>query len=344
MKTDHENRDMKILSPLRCVSEVGPLQEAGADEFYCGVAPPGWKKKFGSAWSNRRHPDSAGVLNEQALRKIITAAGSIPVHVALNSPHYPPGAVQMLAEFGDRLLQDTGISALIVADMDLLLALIEAGHAAKLHLSSLATSSNAASSRFFKGLGISRIILPRHLTLAEIGQCVIEGMEFEAFLINDGCVFEEGLCATTHDAGTFCLADGDELKDLPPGLLDQYAFWKWTQNNCGCSTSKGFPLGPCGLCAIPGLQTAGVRSLKVVGREASLERKYASVRLAAMARNIARNGGSAQSIKEATIALRGAASLCHEAHACYYPDVWKDKEAGGSGEKPARRLKLRLAN
>jgi putative protease len=331
---------MKILAPLRSVSEVGPLQAAGADEFYCGLAPPGWKKKFGSAWPNRRHPDSAGVLNEQALREIIKAAGSMPVHVALNSPHYPPGALEMLAGFGDRLLQDMGVKALIVADMDLLLALLEAGHAAHLHLSSLATSSNAASSRFFKALGISRIILPRHLTLAEIDQCVIDEMEFEAFLMNDGCVFEEGLCATTHDAGTFCLADGDGLKDMPPGLLDRYAFWKWTQNNCGCSTSKGFPLGPCGLCAIPGLQTAGVGSLKVVGREASLERKYASVKLAAMARDIAQNGGSARSIKEATIALRGAASLCHDTHACYYPDVWN---SGELSEKPARKLKLRLA-
>ena len=263
----------------------------------------------------------------------------MPVHVALNSPHYPPGAVEMLAEFGGRLLRDMGIDALIVADMDLLLALAEAGHAAQLHLSSLATSSNAASSRFFKGLGISRIILPRHLTLAEIDHCVIDEMEFEAFLINDGCVFEEGLCATTHDAGTFCLQDGDGLKNMPPGLLDRYAFWKWTQNNCGCSTSRGFPLGPCGLCAIPRLQAAGVRSLKVVGREASLERKYASVKLAAMARDLARDGGGAQNIREATIALRGGASLCRESHACYYPDVWKYP---GLSEKPAHSLKLRL--
>ncbi len=323
---------MKILSPLRSASEVGPLQTAGADEFYCGLAPPGWKKKFGAAWANRRHPDAAGVLNEQALREIITAAGSMPVHVTLNSPHYPPGAVEMLAEFGARLLQDMGVGALIVADMDLLLALIETGHAAELHLSSLTTSSNAASSRFFRELGVSRIILPRHLTLAEIDRCVIDGVDFEAFLINDGCVFEEGLCATTHAVGTFCLADGDGLKGMPPGILDRYAFWKWTQNNCGCSTSRGFPLGPCGLCAIPRLQAAGVRSLKVVGREASPERKYASVKLAAMARDIAQSGGGPEKIREATIALRGGASLCHETHACYYPDLWNYRE---SREKPA---------
>lgn len=313
---------MKILSPLRSANEVGPLQAAGADEFYCGLAPPEWQKMFGTSWPNRRNPAAAGVLNEQALAEIITAAGPTPIHVALNSLHYPGGAIEVLVNFGTRLLQDMGVSALIVADMGLLLALIEAGHAAKLHLSSLATSTNAASSRFFRELGISRIILPRHLTLAEIDHCVVDSMGFEAFLINDGCVFEEGLCATTHSVGTFCMTDGDGLKDMPDGVLDRYAFWKWTQNNLGCSTSKGYPLGPCGLCAIPRLQSAGVRSLKVVGREASLQRKYASVKLAAMARDLAQDGGAAQDIREATIALRGGASICHQTHACYYPDLW----------------------
>jgi len=265
------------------------------------------------------------VLNEAALQEIIAAAGPVPVHVALNSPHYPPGAVDMLAEFGSHLLRDMGVRALIVADMDLLLALTEAGHAAQVHLSSLATSTNAGSSRFFKTLGVARIILPRHLTLAEIEHCVIDGVEFEAFVINDGCVFEEGLCATTHDAGAFCLTDGDGLDDLPPGTRERYAFFKWTQNNCGCSSSRGFPLGPCGLCAIPRLQEAGVRSLKVVGREASLQRKYASVKLTAAARDIALDGGGPEQIKQAIIRLRGAASLCQESRACYYPDVWNER-------------------
>ncbi|HLF32212.1 MAG TPA: hypothetical protein VI566_14450, partial [Xanthomonadales bacterium] len=104
----------------------------------------------------------------------------------------------------------------------------------------------------------------------------------------------------------------------------------------GCSSSRGFPLGPCGLCAIPSLQAAGVGSLKVVGREASLQRKYASVKLAAMARDIARDGGGAEGIRDATIALRGAASLCHDARACYYPDLWNKRQAG---EKPASRTR-----
>jgi hypothetical protein len=79
--------------------------------------------------------------------------------------------------------------------------------------------------------------------------------------------------------------------------------------------------------------------LKVVGREASLERKLASVKLAAMARDIAQTGGGAEKIRESTIALRGGASLCHEAHACYYPDLWNSR---GAGEKRARSVQMRV--
>ena len=50
---------MKILAPLRDAAEVQPLLAAGADEFYCGLTPPGWEERFGNAWANRRNARSA---------------------------------------------------------------------------------------------------------------------------------------------------------------------------------------------------------------------------------------------------------------------------------------------
>ena len=70
------------------------------------------------------------------------------------------------------------------------------------------------------------------------------------------------------------------------------------------------------------LAAAGVESLKVVGREASLERKEASVRLVAHALRLANAGGGPEVIRDATVALRGARGLCEGARLCYYPDVW----------------------
>jgi len=313
---------MNLLAPLRHASEVAPLLAAGAEEFYCGLTPPDWQRCFGRSWINRRAPASAGVTDLRELRQILRQAAGNPVFVTLNAPFYPAGSLAMLTEFSQQLL-DEGVAGLIVADHDLLLTLVETGLASKIHLSSLATCTNPGAVAFYQGLGIVRIILPRHLTLAEIGACRLPGIEMEVFLLNDGCVFEEGLCATTHAAGPFCLEDGMGSPHLSAATGDRYAFWKWTLNHCGCSTSRGYPIGPCGLCALPELQRLGIDSLKVVGREASLPRKETSVRLASQALQLANSGADPAEIREAVIGVRGGASLCRGQHLCYYPDIWK---------------------
>ncbi len=320
---------MKILAPLRHWEEVAPLAEAGADEFYCGLTPPGWEERFGGAWVHRRNPASAGLGGLEDLDRAVAAAGARPVYVTLNAPFYPEGALSLLTDFARELLGCRGVAALIVADLGLLLALGRAGLAGLVHLSSLATVTNPGAAAFFRDLGVARVVLPRHLTLAEIEACAVPGLEIEVFVLNDGCVFEEGLCATTHTLGPFCLEDGEGAGHLGAEARERYAFWKWTLNNCGCQTSRGFQLGPCGLCALPRLAAAGVTSLKVVGREASLARKAGSVRLAAEALRRARAGVGPEAIREAVVALRGAPELCRDGHLCYYPDLWpvEDQEA-----------------
>lgn len=319
---------MRVLSPVRSAAEVGPLCGAGADEFYCGVAPPWWEERYGDAWASRRDPRVAGVPDLGELDRIVSLAGPRPVDVALNAARYPGGAVADLAEFGGHLLRERGVRALIVADVELLLTLANQGMGPRVHVSSLATVTNASAASFFRELGVSRIILPRHLTLPEIGATLVPGVEFEVFLLNDGCVFEEGLCATTHALGPFCLGDGPGTEGVGARALDRYELWKWTLSNCGCRTSRGYPLAPCGLCALPAFRELGITSLKVVGREASAQRKCASVDLAARAVRLAAAGAGPAEIREAVVALRGARSVCEGAHGCYYPGVW-----GGTGDE-----------
>jgi U32 family peptidase len=321
---------LKLLAPIRNSLEIEPLLQAGADEFYCGISPPAWQERFGQTWVNRRSPGSAGVADLEDFRRIVTLAAGHPVHVTLNAPSYPAGAMEMLTEFAASLLGE-GAAGLIVADMDLLLTLTGCGLDGRIHLSSLAACTNPGAASFFQELGVSRIILPRHVTLAEIENIIIPGMEFEVFLLNDGCVFEEGLCATTHAAGTFCLNDGEETMGISGSTLEDYEFWRWTLNHCGCRTNRGYPVGPCGLCALPRLRRAGVTSLKVVGREASLTRKEAAVRLAFAALQLAEKGADPGDIRGAVIDLRGVPSLCQGGTLCYYPDVWDPQSAGEVG-------------
>jgi putative protease len=311
---------MKILAPLRSSEEVLPLLAEGAHEFYCGLTPPGWEETFGQAWVHRRNPRSADVSGLEDLRRIVDLARPRPVYATLNAPSYPAGAVPRLVEFGSLLLDEVGVAALIVAEWELLLALCEQGLGPRLHVSSLVSCRNPGAAAFYRSLGVSRVILPRHMTLREIEETAIPGLEWEVFALNDGCVFEEGICATTHAFGPFCM---DDRLAARSGRLDKrYEFWKWTLNNCGCQTSRGYTLGPCGLCALPRLARIGIASLKVVGREASLARKTASVRLAAVALNHAERGAGPDDIRASVVSMRGAPELCENAHLCYYPDVW----------------------
>ncbi len=316
---------MKILAPLRSVDEVESLCAAGADEFYCGVAPPGWEAAFGSASVHRRSAKAAGVRSVDHMRRVVTLAGGRPVFATLNAPSYPAGAIAMLADFARTLLDDVGVSAVIVAELELIVELRARGMASRVHVSSLACCRNPSAAAFYRELGVARVILPRHVTLREIDEIAGAGLECEVFALNDGCAFEEGTCSTTHAFTPYCI---DDRIGRAPGRLDErYQFWKWTLNNCGCQTSRGYTLGPCGLCALPRLAQIGVASLKVVGREAPIERKVSSVRLAARARDLARRGAAPPDIRAAVIGERGAAALCNGAHLCYYPDVWTTEAA-----------------
>lgn len=313
---------MKILAPVRDPEEVPWLCEAGADEFYCGLTPAFWAERYGGDWVHRRDPRAAGLRDEAALAEVVRRAGDRPVFVTLNAPHYPEEAVAPLVGFGRHLLEHVGVAGLIVAEIELLLALVEEGLGPRVHVSSLATCTNPGAAAFYRDLGVARVVLPRHLTLDEIEEIAAAGVDLEVFVLNDGCVFEEGLCATTHRLGPFCLADGPGTEGVGPGALEAYEFWKWTLNNCGCRTNRGYPLGPCGLCALPRFRAIGIGSLKVVGREASLPRKRASVELAALAVRLADAGAGPTEIREAVVARRGGRSLCDGAHLCYYPQVW----------------------
>jgi collagenase-like PrtC family protease len=314
------------------------LCAAGAHEFYCGVAPPAWEASFGSASVHRRSA-RASLRDVDELRRSVALADGRPVFATLNAPSYPAGAIPLLVDFAAMLVEDVGVAALIIAELELLLALRDRGMASRVHVSSLACCRNPSAAGFYRELGVSRVILPRHVTLREIEQTASAGLECEVFALNDGCAFEEGTCSTTHAFKPYCI---DDRIGRASGRLDErYEFWKWTLNNCGCQTSRGYTLGPCGLCALPRLARIGVASLKVVGREAPLARKVASVRLAALALDHTERGASAHDIRSAIVTERGAPELCEGAHLCYYPDVWSAHEAGAERATPGAPTRRR---
>jgi putative protease len=242
-------------------------------------------------------------------------------------------------ELARRLDGDVGVDALIVTDINLLMQLSQARLNAALHVSSVAATLNTEAIRFLLQFGPSRVILPRSLTIPEIERIVTncrDQVEIETFILNDGCAFEEGFCATTHhhSVGAFCTSlsemdvefqstNGHDLTLRQAARLrrnlSHYREWVWYVNGNGCSTTPaGLPYGPCGLCAIHDFQRMGVASLKIVGREASPFKKLAGVRMVRAIVDQVRAGEAKLVTIERAKSLRGDRSHCDSGFMCYY--------------------------
>ena len=331
---------MKILAPIREFDELEMLVASGAEELYCGVVPKEWLEKYpGALWLNRRAAAGSGMESFAELRRLRDAAHAVglPVFVTLNAPTYGGEQLKMVVELAERMSGDGGADALIVTDPNLLALLSDRRLNAELHVSSVAATLNSEAVGFLRDFGVTRVVLPRSVTLAEIEKITSANrdVEIEVFLLNDGCAFEEGFCSTTHhhSVGAFCTNLSTMKADfewygprytsrrerwLRQNLAD-YREWVWYVNGNGCgATAKGLPYGPCGLCAIPDLQRMGVASLKIVGREASPFRKMASVRMAADIVSRTRSGASKLHVIERARSLRQEPVHCDSGYMCYY--------------------------
>jgi U32 family peptidase len=334
---------MRILAPLNSPAETEMLLANGAEELYCGLVPEEWVARYsGAIWLNRRSPAGGNLRSFSDLARVIEQAHgcSVPVFVTLNAQSYTADQLPLVVDLARRYVKEAGVDGLIVSDPALILELAQQDLPCTLHLSSIAASLNVAAVRFFHSLGVRRVILPRSLTLAEIG-CVAREIgsqvELEVFILNDGCIFEEGFCFTTHhrSVGAFCVGlarmesqsfrlsgtpwlPGEEeeldslLKDFH-GRIDGI-----TNHACSAQSQTSLPLAPCGLCAIPTFQRMGISAVKIVGREASSLRKLASLRLVRAVVEKTRNGAMDEELQTYAQALRQKVAPCVPGEMCYY--------------------------
>jgi len=296
--------------------------------------------QFNTGAVNRRYFANFPSLSE--LEKAVTIAHHLgaQLFLVLNAQHYGSAQLDALVDLGNSFQKMDG-DAVIVADLPLIIALREQVPGLGIHVSSVASCRNSAAVSLYRDLGVRRVILPRDVTLDEIEVIAkaVPDVEIEVFILNDGCVFEEGVCHTIHLpkklGGPICIDSyqfeyvGAAGKSLPPQLAhrlldndEDYKRWLWYRFGCGFSTTeKGHPFGPCGLCAIHRLRQAGITSIKIAGREGSTERKIKSVEMVHQVLDKARQGGNAISVAMTAVGIRNTLAHCQSGYMCYYPEV-----------------------
>lgn len=330
------------------LADIEPSAHAGADELYCGVLPREWLESFGAPSANRRA--SGNLADLGTLERAVDAAhaSGCTLSLVLNAQQYSPEQATAALELA-RAFRAMGGNALIVSDLGLLEALSAVAPGARLHVSSVATCRNASAVKLYRELGATRVILPRDVTVREALEIAAEvpEVEIEAFVLNDGCVFEEGVCNTLHLpgrlGGPICLdryrpiyrrRDRRRLSErLERALAEtdrEYERWLWYRFSCGfTSTPEGLPYGPCGLCAVPAFRSGGLAAVKVAGREAPTARKVASIKMVRTVLDAAASGESAMAIAEMARNLRPSGEQCATGYMCYYPEVVHDLRDSG---------------
>jgi putative protease len=337
----------RIIVPVSHPEEVEMLAAGGAGEFFCGYVPPEWLERYGGAfWLNRRGPVAGNLLQRDDVSLLAerSHARGIPVFVTFNAPYYTLEQQEFLLPVIGRLAEESGIDGVIVSDVGFLLLLRGALPGLPVHASSVMASQNPGMIDFLAELGTRRVIFPRSLGLRDIAALCEASrgrLETEAFVLNEGCVFEEGYCMTTHrSAGALCV----QLPDVPHRVLPltpeaavslagedrkparemmgAFRDWVWFQNGCGNSvTDRGIPNGPCALCALFDLARSGVTSLKIAGRSASSFRKLAGVRMVRAVLDIVEGGASREEAAREAVAIRNTPEFCDAGYMCYHREA-----------------------
>ena len=315
---------MHIISPIDMIAEVDLLIDAGAKELYGGYLPPEWRDYGLAASLNQRTFEGAQIRTEEELAEIILCcrAQKVTFALTLNAPFYTHTQMPLIIDFVDRMV-DIGVDSIILADLGLLKLLKKRHNHLEFQASTLAHLTNSGAVSFMANQGIQRIVLPRHLTVADMAAIAQQHakLRFDAFLLVGKCPNTEGLCTFHHSSPDKIWPceipyeieplRAEQSKTLSEAIARQKS-WSKTNRRHGC-----------GLCAIPHLKKASITGLKLVGRGAPTKQKVKNIHLTQKFLTLAETCKDfADYQRQAITAHRERfGSACHQ-NVCYYPEFF----------------------
>jgi len=342
-----KKKRLRIVAPVNCPEDVGILADAGVDEIYCGVLPLDWSSKYG-AWDSlsRRQGNIANLSSLDELRVVARSARNlgIPSSLALNV-RYTSAQIPQVLDLAQSWEQAGGASV-IVSGPEILLGLQRRGSRLFRHISLLANVMNSSGVAFFRRFGADRIILPRDLTLNEMGAVISRypDVEYEVMALNEKCRFMDGLCGFYHgtqypdDAASVFPYEHAGQGGIPTvyshdpcyaGHGCQVPFTD-EQGNPGSQPHRDDASRPaCAACSLARMLRAGVGFLKIGGRGFPTELKLRSVSYLRAVRELAERDAGAWEIRELYRNVFGRAC---DPSSCYY------RESKKAGDREWKRL------
>ncbi len=284
---------MELVCPAGTPAALRTAVEAGAHTIYCGFADETNARNFpGLNFSRAEMAEGIAFAHRHGAK----------VLVAINT--FPRAGAQAIWHRAVADAETAGADAVILADVGLLDHAASHHPRLRLHLSVQAAAANPDAIQLYADLfGVKRVVLPRVLTVQEIATITREvSVETEVFVFGGLCVMAEGrcslsswvtgkspnmqgVCSPASDVAYAKGAQGQEARlggllihQTPPGAPVPYP------TLCkGCFTAPEGAGGaraqtghifedPVSLNAtelVPALHKAGVRALKIEGRQRS---------------------------------------------------------------------------
>ncbi len=274
---------LKIASPLSKVHEVSLLAKEGASEFYCGIAPKSWLDKYSLVESITRRNNPLAHLNSlKELEKVVNLSKKygIDVYVTFNEAYHQEQMDIIWQEIKE--VARFPIAGIILGDPAALVDIRKRGYEGKIVIGTGGVVLNSEAVLFYKKYGVTRVILPRHLTLEEIKSITkISDMEYEAFVFRGLCPFIDGYCRFQHGInevlGRYPKVDLGCTYPFRIKTFGQVSLEKSKRLKSLMSPRQSFT--GCGLCALYHFVGMEGITLKIVGREFSTKEKVESLRV-----------------------------------------------------------------
>ena len=243
------NKDFELLAPAGSLEILKGVIESGADAVYVG----------GSMFGARAYANN---FTEDELLEAIDFAHlrGVKVYLTVNT-------LIKNSEFSklyDYLLPyyKRGLDAVIVQDLGVVKAIHEYFPSMEIHTSTQMTVTGADGVRFLSQFGVTRVVMAREVSLAEMKRIHEEtGMELEAFVHGALCYSYSGQCLFSSILGG---RSGNRGRCAQPCRLPYTVEGKKDEYILSLKDM-------CGIKALDKLHDAGVYSLKIEGRMKQLE-------------------------------------------------------------------------
>ncbi|EMC12619.1 putative protease [Streptococcus mutans M2A] len=251
----------EVLSPAGTLEKLKVAVNYGADAVFVGGQAYGLRSRAGN-FSMEEMAEGINYAHDHGVK----------VYVAANMVTHEGNEIGAGAWF--RELRDLGLDAVIVSDPALIAICATDAPGLEIHLSTQASSTNYETFEFWKELGLTRVVLAREVTMAELAEIRKRtSVEIEAFVHGAMCISYSGRCV---------LSNHMSHRDANRGGCSQSCRWKYNlydmpfgqeRRSLKGEVPEEFSMSAVDMCMIeniPDMIENGVDSLKIEGRMKSI--------------------------------------------------------------------------